>query len=186
MALTALLVPIVPFLVVGELPGQRWLMATEGHTLAFGATGAGFLAADLLLPIPSSVVGTLLGSRLGAGLGFLWAFAGLTAAALLGYAAGRLVPERFAPRLPTRPTAMLLFLSRPVPVFAEAMALSAGAARTPFSTYVASSTAGNALYAAAMALSGAHWLPGDWAGPGLVVPMLLPVASYLVWRRLST
>src|SRR5262245_43537492 len=64
----AVLVPLVPFAAIGELPGERWLLASAGDAARFGATGAALLAADLLLPIPSSVIGALLGGRLG-----LWA-----------------------------------------------------------------------------------------------------------------
>jgi hypothetical protein len=46
------LVPLVPFAVLGELPGERWLSAQGGDALRFGATGAALLALDVLLPIP--------------------------------------------------------------------------------------------------------------------------------------
>jgi hypothetical protein len=35
-----------------------------------------------------------------------------------------------------------------------------------------------------LALNGAALLPGELLGPGLVLPMLLPVAAWLVWRAL--
>ena len=72
----AALVPLVPFAVVGELPGERWLVASSGDALRFGATGALLLAADVLLPIPSSVIGALLGGRLGFAGGFAFGFLG--------------------------------------------------------------------------------------------------------------
>jgi uncharacterized membrane protein YdjX (TVP38/TMEM64 family) len=176
-------VPIIPFLVVGELPGDRWLMRTDAHALLFGAVGCLLLAADLLLPIPSSVVGTLLAARLGAPVGGVLTLAGLMGSAGLGYLLGRLAPARLRARVGTTPSWVLVFLSRPVPVFAEALALSAGVLGMPPRRFLSASLAGNILYAAVLAFNGAHAIAGRQAGPGLVIPMLLPVAGFLLWRR---
>ena len=63
--IAALLVPIVPFVIIGELPGERWLSATDDDALRFALAGGGLLALDILLPVPSSIVATLLAARLG-------------------------------------------------------------------------------------------------------------------------
>jgi hypothetical protein len=42
--------------------------------------------------------------------------------------------------------------------------------------------AGNFVYAGALALNGAALVPEALLGPGLVLPMLLPAATWLVWR----
>ena len=65
---------------------------------------------------------------------------------------------------------------------AEAISLSAGVTLMPALRFAVASTAGNALYAAAMAGNGAALLPEGLAGPGLVLPMLVPVADWLIWR----
>jgi len=181
----ALLIPIIPFLVVGELPGERWLSGVGHNAWLFGATGGGLLAADVLLPIPSSIVGTLLGARLGLLPGLLWCWSGLFLGNLVGYAAGRLLLARFGTALPTAPTALVLFASRAVPVLAEAVTFTAGAGRMaplPFLTAVA---AGDLLYALALTANGAALLPDALLGPGLLVPMGLPVAAWLGWRCLA-
>jgi membrane protein YqaA with SNARE-associated domain len=180
--ITTLAVPVVPFLAIGELPGERWLSAADDDALAFGATGAGLLAADVLLPIPSSVVGTLLGARLGFAFGFAAAFCGLVIGHLLGYGIGRATLTRVGATLPTAPTLVAVLLSRPVPVLAEAMTLTAGAARAPLVPFVASVAIGDACYAAALAASGTAWLPTSWAGPWLAVPLGLPAVGWLLWR----
>jgi uncharacterized membrane protein YdjX (TVP38/TMEM64 family) len=181
--LCALLVPIVPFVVIGEMPGERWLNNAGGDGLRFGATGAGMLALDLLLPIPSSIIGALLGGRLGFWAGTAWSFLGLALGHSVGYALGRLVPSRWASQLPAAPSWIAVLLSRPVPVFAEALALAAGAERMPVSAFLSSALLGDLIYAAALAADGAALLPeGTW-GIGLILPMLLPVAGYLAWRR---
>ena len=184
------LVPLVPFLIVGELPGDRWLSAQRHDDQTLGAAGAALLAADLLLPVPSSVIGALLGARLGFVAGFAFALTGLCAGALLGYALGRLLPLRFTssrdaadgPSLRRAPALLIVLLSRPVPVLAEAVAITAGVTRMPAREFTLGMVTGNALYAAALAGDGAALLPGQLAGPGLVLPMLLPVVSWLAWR----
>ncbi len=183
-ALTALLVPIVPFVVIGELPGERWLQARDDDSLKFGLTGAGLLCLDVLLPIPSSIIGSLLGGRLGLGAGFAFAFVGLCIGNLVGYGLGRLLPARWATELPQAPALSVVFLSRPVPVLAEAAAIAAGAERAPVAPFMLAAALGNAFYAGAMAANGAALMPEGLAGPGLALPMAVPVVAWLLWRRL--
>ena len=183
--LAAALVPIVPFAVIGELPGDAWLTASGDSAWWFGCVGALLLALDVLLPIPSSIVGSLLGGRLGFASGFAWGFVGLCTGQIVGYGLGRSLPERWASELPKAPTLIAVFLSRPVPVFAEAVAIAAGVERVAFAPYCAVGALGNAFYAAAMAANGAALLPEGFSGPGLIVPMLVPVLGYVLWRRLA-
>lgn len=182
----AVLVPIVPFAIIGELPGQRWLEAQGDHALSIGAVGAALLAMDVVLPIPSSILGALLGGRLGFALGALWAGLGLMLGSALGYALGRLWPARFAEDMRSvtedAPAFAVILLSRPVPVLAEAISIAAGVTRVPVRRFALASFLGNALYAAAMAGNGAMLLPEGLAGPGLVLPMLVPAAAWAIWR----
>ncbi|MCB2100559.1 MAG: hypothetical protein KDE22_06800, partial [Rhodobacterales bacterium] len=124
-----LAIPIVPFAVIGELPGETWLDASGGNAFLFGLTGGGLLAADVLAPVPSTIVGTLLGARLGLVPGWLWGWGGLVVGNLVGYGLGRVALSRLVRDLPEAPTIAILFLSRPVPVLAEAMTCTAGAGR---------------------------------------------------------
>jgi uncharacterized membrane protein YdjX (TVP38/TMEM64 family) len=126
----------------------------------------------------------MLGARLGFLPGFGAAFLGMMTGQVLAYAASRYVLRHRAQALPTAPTLAVLFLSRPVPVLAEAVAFAAGAARVSWSQFLLACGAGNLVYAGALALNGAALLPGELLGPGLVLPMLLPVAAWLVWRAL--
>ena len=183
--ITTLLVPVVPFAIIGELPGDRWLDAAGRDAWLFAATGAGLLSLDILLPLPSSIVGTLLGARLGLLPGFAATFLGLLAGHCIGWALGRLALARLSAELPETPTALVVFLSRPVPVLAEAAAIAAGAGRMGFLRFVAAAAAGDAIYAAVLAGNGAALLPDSLLGLGLVVPMLLPVLAWGVWRWLA-
>jgi membrane protein implicated in regulation of membrane protease activity len=54
----------------------------------------------------------------------------------------------------------------------------------PLAAFMTSAALGDLIYAAALAADGAALLPdGSW-GLGMLMPMLLPVAGYLLWRRL--
>lgn len=180
-----LLIPIVPFVVIGELPGEQWLSASGDNALLFGLTGSALLAADVLLPIPSSIVGTLLGARLGFIPGWGYAWLGLMIGNLAGYFMGRILLTRLAPALPQTPTLLVLFISRPVPVLAEAVTFAAGAGRMQLLPLLTVCAIGNGLYAAVLAGNGAALLPDALLGPGLIIPMALPVCGWLLWRCLA-
>ena len=183
--LLAILIPVIPFLVIGELPGERWLSATDENALLFGLTGMGLLVSDVLLPIPSSIVGSMLGARLGFLPGWAWCWSGLVIGNIIGYLMGRLLFSRFAPEIPTTPTLLVLFASRPVPVLAEAVTFTAGAEKMGFLPFLWVCVAGNGIYALALTGNGAALLPEALTGPGLIIPMLLPVAAWLTWRWLA-
>jgi uncharacterized membrane protein YdjX (TVP38/TMEM64 family) len=180
--LLALLIPIIPFAIIGELPGERWLSASDDNALLFGLSGMGLLTADVLLPIPSSIVGTMLGARLGFLPGWMWCWLGLMFGNAIGYVTGRLLLSRFAPDIPRTPTLILLFISRPIPVLAEALTFTAGAEKMKFSQFFWAILTGNGLYSLALTGNGAALLPDSLTGPGLILPMLLPVAGWLIWR----
>jgi uncharacterized membrane protein YdjX (TVP38/TMEM64 family) len=183
--IAAMAVPIVPFVAIGELPGEQWLSNADDNALAFALTGGGLLALDILLPVPSSIVGSLLGSRLGWGAGFLSAWSGLCIGNLVGFLLARLAVTRLDRKMPgfsEQNTLIVVFLTRPVPIVAEAMVITAGIARMPLAHFVAVSAAGNAIYAAVLSANGAMLVPDAMLGPWLIVPMLLPVFGWLVWH----
>lgn len=183
----AALVPIVPFVVVGELPGETWLSNRDAGALGFALTGAGLLAADLLLPIPSSIIGSMLGGRLGFVVGSASAFAGLFVGHMVGYGVGRWIGGgKKRGEISDGPvSALWVFGSRPVPILAEAMTLAAGANQLSIRSFALACAAGDALYALVLAGNGAALLPGDWGGAGLILPMLLPVVAYSAYRWLE-
>ena len=180
--LASLLIPILPFLAVGELPGERWLSALDANALQFGMAAAALLASDVWIPVPSSIVGTLAGARLGWWGGFLWVWTGLMGGNLLGYVSGRWLFARFGPQIGEAPTLAGLLVSRPVPVLAEATTFLAGATRVRIVPFVLACGVGNAIYAMTLTVSGAERMPSGWLGPGLAVPLLLPVAGWVIWR----
>jgi hypothetical protein len=54
-----------------------------------------------------------------------------------------------------------------------------------FGSFLLISSAGNGIYSLALTGNGAALLPDAIAGPGLILPMLLPVFAWLLWRWLE-
>lgn len=182
LVVVALLMPIIPFVMIGELPGERWLSASDDNAWLFALTGGGLLMLDVVLPIPSSIIIALLGTRLGFVAGWLSAWIGLTIGNLVGYGIGRLWPHKIAPEFPDSPTLAALFVSRPVPIIAEASVIAAGAARTNVWQVFAVCAAGNLIYTAILAASGAALLAANLSFAVLIVPLLVPAGCWLAWR----
>ncbi|MCK9607047.1 MAG: VTT domain-containing protein [Methylomonas sp.] len=180
--MVSLLIPIIPFAVIGELPGQSWLSAADDNAFLFGVTGTVLLLSDILLPIPSTIVGTMLGARLGFLSGLFWCWSGLMLGNLIGYYLGRAVSSRSGEALPQSPTLLVLAVTRPIPVLAEAVTFTAGAGGVELMPFLFVSFFANGVFAAALAGNGAAFIPSDLFGVGLILPMLLPVAGWLIWQ----
>lgn len=191
-ALAALLVPLVPFLLFGtrlDTLVAGWLDPPPPRPV-MALLETGILAADLLLPVPSSVVATFGGARLGVAVGSLCAWTGMTLGAVVGWWLGRRAgsaaldrldaPDRGAiDRGSARLGPLLVLLTRPLPLVSEAAALAAGGAGMPFRAFFAAAAAGNAVIAIAWSALGASGRDGDALSVALLVALLVPVA--LVW-----
>jgi len=164
--LTLILVPFALF----EDPMNAlsvWLVARDRPPAVARLAVALLLAADVVLPVPSSLVNTASGTLFGWFEGAIIAWLGMTVGSVaawgLGRSAGRSGLRRLvsdaeltrAERLVTRHGDVALVLSRPVPVLAEASALLAAACGTPFSRYMLLSILANAGIAIAYAGVGA-------------------------------
>ena len=137
-----LAVPLIPFAILGELPGDSWV--EHPNPLYVFVMGVILLGSDVFLPIPSSVLAVFLGARLGLGVGVLAIALGLNLGTAIGYGAGwywgyplvrRFVSEEqrdTIQNLENRFSYLALAMVRAVPVLAEASVLAAGAARFKF------------------------------------------------------
>ncbi len=139
--ITALLaIPILPFVALGP-PLEREIdvrLRGAASKPVVAAAIVGVLATDVFLPVPSSVVSTLGGRRLGLLGGTLASWLGMTLGAVLGFGlarwCGRPLAERFSsPEQLDRMNALgrrfgpaMLIATRPVPVLAEAAVLFLG------------------------------------------------------------
>lgn len=195
---------VVPFALWGEAldrAAPAWLGGADRAVLV-ALLGIALLIADVLLPIPSSVVGMALCWMLGP----LWGGAAMALGLTLSFAAGdllgRLVPRRRLRRWVGAPLWDQLGLrarnralwwiagARPLPVLAEMSALLAGVWRVPvlpaMATAALSSIAISALYAASV------WLGREGPGPAATVlaTFALPALGWathrIVLRRLRT
>src|SRR6185436_9370770 len=102
--------------------------------------GVGLLIADVVLPVPSSLVMVAHGALFGVAMGTFLSLLGSVGAALFGFALGRRggrVLERLvtpaerarADYLLARWGALAIIVTRPVPLLAETVAIMAGASR---------------------------------------------------------
>jgi uncharacterized membrane protein YdjX (TVP38/TMEM64 family) len=101
------------------------------------------LAADVILPVPSSIVSTTAGSALGFGVGTFTCWVGMSLGCLIGYWLGavagtpvvrRLVGEKElgkAQHLGVRLGVVVLIVTRAVPILAEASVITAGLMHIP-------------------------------------------------------
>lgn len=134
---------LVSFLLFGDTFEQ--LFSTEGtrdllnqHRQWAGPIGAGLLIADLVLPVPTTVIIGAMGAVLGATAAALWGWLGLSLAGLLGYTLARRGGRRWADRLaPPEEQArnrqffeqwggLAVILSRMLPILPEALSITAG------------------------------------------------------------
>ena len=153
-------VVLVPFIVWGERADaffEGWVRRLHGHRWATSGVLAGILAADIVAPVPSSLVSTACGTLLGFWWGAATSFAGMMAGSVAGFymargtarlgrtdgAASRLYLERYG--------VLALAALRPVPMLAEASVFFAGASALPAGkvlvTLALSNAAVSALYA---------------------------------------
>jgi membrane protein YqaA with SNARE-associated domain len=167
----------------------RWLQAqTSAGWLAMA--GIALLVADVVLPIPSSIVSAALCWQLGPFWGGISVAVGCLLAFVFGYGIGRTVPESrlrswIGPSLwdsaqrHARQRAMWwIVVARPLPLLAEVSALLAGLWRIPLLPAIANATAASCVMGALYGLSA--WLGRDQPAVGIMLLALLALPS-LTW-----
>jgi len=186
---------LASWLVFGAL-GILTPEATEGWLTSLVPAAAalavlGLLAADLVLPVPGSIVLSAGGIVLGWPLAAAAGCAGLVAGGLLGYGACRTFgrrafdrfvspaeAERFAGWL-DRYGPVAIVASRPVPMMAETLSCLAGLARMRVLRFLAALLLGSAPYAWFFAWTGDR-LGRTHGEPGLALLVALAVPA-LYW-----
>ena len=167
-------------------PGP-WL--SRGGWIA-AAIGFGLLVADVLLPVPSSLVMIAHGALFGVAGGTLLSLAGSLGAALFGFALGRrggpllarLVPEderQRADALLQRWGDLAVVVTRPVPILAETLSILAGASPMGWGSMIAATLAGSLPAALLYAVTGATARSLD--NVALVFGLVLAVAGLFWW-----
>ncbi len=194
----------LPALVLGarvDAWADRVLVSLSADVAVAGLV-VGLLTLDTVLPVPSSVLATVAGRTLGLAGGAAAIFVGLCLGNVLGYLIGRLAaapvverlvgPEQLAwarARIGTRPGAIALFVTRPVPILSEAAVVLVGAARAPLrrtAAVLATANVGLAVVYAALgaAAHGTFALPLGLAGAvGVPVGAVAAAAMLDAYRR---
>jgi uncharacterized membrane protein YdjX (TVP38/TMEM64 family) len=128
--------------------------------------GVGLLIADVLLPVPSSLVMVAHGALFGVVTGTLLSLLGSIGASMFGFAIGRrggkflerviTQEERLrADRLLNRWGVLAVIVTRPIPLLAETVAIMAGASPLGWGSVILASLAGSLPAALLYALTGA-------------------------------
>lgn len=155
---------------------DRWLRQPGPAVPLIGFT---LLLADVVLPVPGSLVMVANGALLGLWPGGLLNVAGGVAASLLAYGigwkAGALARQR-APEAVSASGTLLdrwgllaVLLSRPLPILAETVAIAAGTTRLPALGFAVASLVGT--LPAAMVYAGIGAAAGRGV-PGVLLPLL--------------
>lgn len=186
----AILVVLMVLFVVAEalsiplLTDPRpWL---EGNAVPAAVIGVGLLVADVVLPVPSSLVMIAHGAAFGAVVGAALSLIGSLGAALAGFAVGRrggglldrLVPrhERVtADRLLSRWGVLAVVVTRPVPLLAETTAILAGASPLGWRRTAVAALVGSIPAAVLYGLAGS--VAAELARPVAVFVLVLLLAA---------
>ncbi len=189
-----MLVPILPFLLVGEpltVLVRDWLEQPSSRPVTI-ALVVGLLSTDIFLPIPSSMISTLGGWQLGWFVGTLASWLGLNLGAIAGFALARRWGRPFAlwftkaeeldrmQQLTASYGIAILILARGVPVLAEASVLLMGMHRLPWKRFLPAMLLSNLGIAWAYSQFGEiaethQWLPLA-LGVSVAFPVLLAAA----------
>ena len=158
--------------------------------------GVGLLVVDVFLPVPSSFVMVAHGRLFGIVPGTLLSMFGQMGAALLGSAIGRaggplmermVSPEEKmrADRFLHRWGALGIVISRPIPLFAETVAILAGASRVPWPKVAIGAALGSLPPAVLYALTGHYTRSFTSASLMFGFVMLVTVLAWVIGRRMA-
>ena len=176
---------------ISVLRDPRNVMSGGGVLAAL--IGVGLLVADVLIPVPASVIMIAHGVLFGVVLGTALSLAGSVAAAAVGFGIGRrggrwlerLVSEderAQADALLERWGMVAIIASRPVPIVAESVAILAGTSSMGWAKLLVASALGSIPAAVAFAIVGARGISFD--GSLLVFGAVLGLAGLAwLWAR---
>lgn len=181
---------ILPFVFWGNPIAQRTSTVTDGGT-AGAIAGAGvvlLLAADIALPIPSSVVMVLSGARFGFVTALALSWLGLMIGCVAAYEVGVRYGQRALTRLVGAEAAAAvadttrrfgtptLMVCRAVPVLAEASVILAGVTRFPRRPFLLATATSNLTVAAVYVAAGRRSADNGSLVIAVLVTMVVPVA----------
>lgn len=193
----ALLVPVLPFVMLGEsfetnLDG--WFRQQESYRWQFLFVVV-LLAVDILLPAPSSAISTYAGGILGILPATVSSFLGMTLGCLLGYGLARFVGPPFVKWFTKEDDRQQLFgliesygavviaVTRPLPILAEATIVLVGALKMPLAKLLPPLLITNLLIAACYSVFGAVSAEFDALPVAIVLSVLVPILMAIATRK---
>ncbi len=193
---------IVPFVIWGALfdetlsleGARKWM---EGYGGWAWAAGIALLVADIVLPVPSTVVMSALGWKYGWWLGGLICAAGSMLAGIIAYAACRWLGRgaagwiageeglRRGEEIFEQRGGWLVAMSRWIPVLPEAVACLAGLSRMKWRVFLPALACGSVPLGFAFAAIGhlGQSAPGQAIALSVAVPMVLWLGAARMLRR---
>ena len=186
---------IVPFVLFEAAVGSAVseFLDSDPPRVTLGLAIVGVLAADIVLPVPSSVVATAAGTLLGLGWGTLANAVGLGIGCMVGYAIGasgrglaaRVVgPQQLmlAERVFARRGEIVVAVFRPIPVLAEISVVFAGLARMSRARFALYAMLANVGIAVAYAGIGAWAAAANEMAVAVAASLVLPGLAMLAGR----
>jgi uncharacterized membrane protein YdjX (TVP38/TMEM64 family) len=189
---------LLPFVLFAESM-DRWTLQqiqAQARPLPIASWVVALLMADIVLPVPASLVSTLAGALLGVTAGFAASVVGMTLTCQIGYALGRwsaplaqrLISDEEMARVSkqvNRRGMWAFAMLRPIPVLAEASAFWAGVMQVNplrFSAVTLMANSGLSLLYAAV---GAAAIPAGSVTLILAAAIALPAFALLIGFRKS-
>jgi len=190
-----LAIPIVPLWLLGTsgTPWMERLVESPASRTATAAAVVGLLAADIVLPVPSSVVSTVAGNQLGFVPATLASWTGMTLGCVVAFGLarrlGRPLAARWAgpaeiariDRLARRYGPIVLVLARGVPVLAEASVLWLGTTGLPWGWFLVIVALGNLGLSAGYAALGESIALSGAVAASLALPLLAGLLARRFW-----
>lgn len=188
-----LAVPIIPFLIMGDLV-EQWVAQFENSNW-LSLIVILLLSGDIFLPIPSSVVSTFTGGQMDWLTGTCVSWLGMNIGAILGFWFARQYGRSFALRfsqqedleraagLTTRFGSGFLILARGVPVLAEASVLLMGVHGLSWRRFLVPILLSNLGISLAYSAFGHVAAEHDWFPLAMGVSIGVPVLLTLVVQR---
>lgn len=182
-----------PMIVLGETGASGLHAGASEHVESFAwVIGVSLIVADVVLPVPATIIMASLGSIYGWALGGFLAGAASLTSAMLAYSIGRCIKPAFASRILgedgmiaashfiSAGGGIALAASRPLPLLPEAIAILAGVTKMPLRNFIPPVATGSLLTGAFFAALGST----TRQSPGLAVPLLV-VATTTLWFVMS-
>jgi len=171
---------------------EPWMRERSGEV---ALVGVGLLLADVVFPVPSSFVMTAHGRLFGPVLGTLLSLVGSIGLTMVSYSIGlaggrwmiRVVPETeraAVERLLARWGIGLIIVTRPLPLFAESVAVMAGASKMSAWKVLLAGFVGSLPAAVFYAIAGAQ--AQDAVSSTVVIAVVFVVAAGLWWFAKGT